>query len=550
MTAQVDVRPPLPATTEQVSGLPTPPRRRRWEIYFLAIVATYIYALVGWWLKYHYNFTIFDATARTNDAKEMIFSRDPHAAAIGVYWMPLPTLVQVPLLAILEPLRHPEYAGPLSTAIFGGGTLAVLGRICQDLGLSRLTGFATTLVYGINPIVIYYAANGMSEGAEFFFLAVALWGLLRFLKDDRNSSAVIAATGLAGLTMSKYEAAPIILVISLVLLLLHLRKLPRGQWHEPALNMAIIVLPSIFFASLWLGYQKLILGSFFAFRHVTINTGNDAAPTVKKLVGDVPATAQFVGHWIFLFFPAVLLVLPLLILPPWRRMLGGFAVAAVGFLAIATTGFYIYSGHSVGEPRYFTPVIIIGTVAVISIAARLPQRSFSHAVIDPAIVLAIFVSGYSGAYAEANSHTSLEGEQRVFKLIDGVYDDHPDYHDSSESSMQAARKLDSLIKSGDRVLIDERYSAQVNLFSSKSGQIVINSDRDYEQLVSPTGIEARIGWAVVPRNLPSELHSDNDDAFLMVHRQAGWKMIWHNGREEIWQRDPVYLKNLPMPPRG
>ena len=539
-----------PATTGAVNP-ETPVRSSRlWEGYFLALVLTYLYVLFGWWLRYHYHFALYDSLARTNDAKEMIFSRDPHAAALGVYWMPLPTVVQLPLLAILEPLRHPDFAGPLSTALFGGGTILVLTRICRDLGLSRVSGFFVSLAYGLNPVIAYYAANGMSEGAEFFFIAVALWGLLRFVKDERNSSAVIAATGLAGLAMSKYEALPVILLASLVLVGLQLKRLPRGQWHETALNLSIIVLPSVFFVGLWLIYQKFILGSFFAFRHVGINTGNDATPGVRALVGSWPATIRFVAQWMVLLFPPAALLIPALILPPWRKMMAGFTVAAMGVLTILTTAYYIYTGRSVGEPRYFTPIIIVGTIALVLVAARLPRRSLSHFLIDPAVVLAVVVAGYSGAIAEAHANTSVEGEPRVFKLAEGIYDPTPGKNDSSMLAAQTARKLDSLLRPGDRVLIDERYDSQVNLFSTKSDQVVTNSDRDYEQLVSPTGIEARIGFAILPHDAPSELHPENNDAYLMVHRESGWREIWHNDREEIWQRDEAYLKALPMPPRG
>jgi hypothetical protein len=526
-------------------------RLRLWEIYFLGILATYIYALLGWWLKYHYHFSIGDALARTTDAKAIIFSRDPHAAAIGVYWMPLPTIVQLPFVAILEPLRHVEFAGPLSTAFFGGGTVVILGKLCRDLGLSRPTGFLLSAAYAFNPVVAYFAANGMSEGAEFFFIALSLWGLLRFLRDDRNSSAVITAFGLAGLALTKYEVAPMILLIAVVLTLMHLRKLPRGQWHESALNLSIIVLPSIFFVAVWLTYQKLILGSFLAFTHVSTGSGVIARPEVKSVFGDWSATAEFVGHWLFVFFPACVLLIPVLVLPPWRRMLGGLAVAATGVVAVIATAYYLYEGHSVGEPRYFTSIIIIGTIAVIVVAARIPRGNISHWVIDPAAILIVLVAAYSGTYAEAANRTSVEGEERVFQVANGVYDPHPptslNHH---ELSQQAARKLDSLLQPGDRAFVDERYDQDVFLFSYKPDQIVTNSDRDYEQLASPTGISARIGWAVVPHAVAAGQQLTDDDAYQLVRRQTGWTKMWQNDRVEIWLRDPDALRGLPMPPRG
>ena len=531
-----------------------PRRSRRWEIYFLAILMTYVYVLVGWWLKYRYHFSVNDAISRTNDAKAMILSRDPHAAAIGVYWMPFPTVFQIPFVAILEPLRRVEFAGPASTALLSGGTLVVLGKLGRDLGLSRVTTFLITAAYAINPVILYYAANGMAEAAEFFFIAVALWGLLRFLRDSRNSSAVIGAAGLTGLAMSKYEALPIVLLVAVVILFLHLRKLPRGDWHQTALDASIIVLPAVFFVAAWLIYQKFILGSFFAFAHVGIGTAHAAGarPEVRSVVGSASRTAAFVVKWILFFFPAAALLVPALLLPPWRRMLGGFAIAATGILSVLMTAYYIYRGHSVGEPRYFTPMIIIGTIAVMAVAARLPRPSLSRWLVDPFAIFLVLVAGYSGGVAEAANKTSVEGEARVFQLVNGLYDAHADPNtDHSTQYRQAAARLDSMLQPGDRVFIDERYDNGVVLDSYKPKQIVTNSDRDYEQLASPTGIEARIGWAVVPKVIPGEgIDATASDSYQLVHRQPGWQRVWRNGWVEIWKRDPAQLKSLPMPPRG
>jgi hypothetical protein len=531
-------------------------RRRRFgepEIYFLAVAVTYAYVLLAWWLKYDLHFTIGDSLARTADAKNMLFSRDPHAAAIGIYWMPLPSLMQLPFVAILEPLHHVEFAGPVTSALFGGGAVVVLARICRDFGLSRSFAFCVAIAYAANPVVAFYAANGMSESAEFFFIAVALWGLTRFLRDDTNASAVIAAVGLAGLALSKYEAAPVILFAAVVIALVHIRRLPRGQWHETALNLSIIVAPTVFLVGVWLIYQKLIFGQFFAFLHVQQGMQHVLAPPpgVQAALHSWPATFAWVNHWVFAFFPAVVLVVLPLLLPPWRRTLVGLAVVATGALAILTTTIYLYLGDTTGGPRYFTSVIIVGVIALVAVASRLPRRSYSRWLVNPAVVFAVVVGGYTAAYAETEHGASMTGDDRFFNVVvHGVVDSTPSKQDATLKLQQAARKLDSLIGPGDRVLIDARYDFAVSLFSYKQGQIVTTSDRDYEQLVSPTGLEARIGWAIVPEGLPKQLPVDLDDAYGMVHRQTGWTQVWHNGRAEIWKRDPAQLANLAMPPRG
>jgi 4-amino-4-deoxy-L-arabinose transferase-like glycosyltransferase len=85
----------------------------------------------------------------------------------------------------------------MSSALFAAGTVTVIAKAGRDLGLNRLSALLAAAAYGVNPVVVYYAANGMSESCEFFFLAVSLWGLLRYLRD--SGPAVRCCRGGAGL---------------------------------------------------------------------------------------------------------------------------------------------------------------------------------------------------------------------------------------------------------------------------------------------------------------------------------------------------------------
>ena len=65
-----------------------------------------------------------DALSRTANGYFAIFGRQPHLAAIGFVWTPLPSLVQIPLLALLRPFGLVALAGPvMRTAASDGATL-------------------------------------------------------------------------------------------------------------------------------------------------------------------------------------------------------------------------------------------------------------------------------------------------------------------------------------------------------------------------------------------------------------------------------------------
>lgn len=508
----------------------TPKVPRLWEIRILALVALIGYVGFAYWLKYEFNFTLNDALARTADAKFIIFSRDPHAAAIGLYWMPLPTFSQIPGLLLLQPLGIAEFAGPLSTAFWGAGTVLVLGRMSQELGLPRITGFLISLAYAANPVVVYYAANGMSEGASFFFLALTLRGYLRYLQDDSSAGLFLCSLGLAGAALSKYEALPLLVVMAVLLALVRFR---QTSWQRTVMRVVLGVGPAVWVTVLWFFYMRIIAGSFRAFREVAETTQGGAGPVqqisyLRGVSGNLENTVEFVGSYILAYFPAALVAVPIMLLPPWRRLLGGLGVLAAGFSVIAASAYFVLVGGTFGNPRYFTPIVVMGAVAAITVASRIPGKNLAgRAFIDLGLVAAVALAGYTGAKAESQAdRTQVEGESRVFKLLEGEYVETGGQGEVAVEWERLAGVLDSQLQPGELVIIDTRFSLEAELYSQKPKQFIVNADRDYESITAETGQQFDITYAVAPPQVTyNGLQGDRDEVSKLVRRQEGWQPI-------------------------
>src|SRR5205814_1594565 len=74
-----------------------------WYIYFPALIALVVYLAVGYWLQVQHGFILGDALSRVAAAQSVLFSRDPHLAAIGFIFTPLASMVQMPAIG-LSPL--------------------------------------------------------------------------------------------------------------------------------------------------------------------------------------------------------------------------------------------------------------------------------------------------------------------------------------------------------------------------------------------------------------------------------------------------------------
>src|SRR3954468_22661700 len=164
-----------------------------------------LYLVVAVLLIFRGGFIVGDAWSRVGNAAWMITSRDPHLAAIGFVWNPLPSLVILPLVAISglwSPLISAGFAANVSSALFMAGAVVVLARIAADLRVRPPLGAVVVGLFAVHPMIVLYGANGMSEAPFVFLLLVAIRALMTWWRTAGTSSLVVMAValGLAYLT--------------------------------------------------------------------------------------------------------------------------------------------------------------------------------------------------------------------------------------------------------------------------------------------------------------------------------------------------------------
>src|SRR5207248_1208641 len=117
--------------------------------------------------------------------------RDPHLAALGFVWQPLPSAVLVPLLpfkVIWPALTQEAFAIVIESALSMAGCVWVVSGITRDLGLSAATRWTIVGLFAVHPMIVYYGANGMSEALMLLPLLLVTrylirWTVSRSLRD-------------------------------------------------------------------------------------------------------------------------------------------------------------------------------------------------------------------------------------------------------------------------------------------------------------------------------------------------------------------------------
>ncbi|MGX9671467.1 ArnT family glycosyltransferase [Mycobacterium sp. HM-7] len=312
-------------------------------IFFTTFTA---YSAVGYWLQVQQGFILGDALSRVSAAQSVLFSRDPHLAAIGFIFTPLSALLQIPAIALgqLWPyITERAFSGSLMSAVFMAGAAVQIFSMGTDRGLARPYALAITLLFAVNPMILFYGSNGMSEAPFIFFISWAVRRLILWMRDDDVHHLVTAggiAMGLAYLT--RYDALACIAAAgALVGTTTYLRARPAPRARRAILDLLMVSGPGVVAFLGWATISWLITGEAFA--QFTSQYGNTA------ILAQSGQTRPTFGHGLEFAATCIMLLAPALIPiglcavsrrwrhPSWTAILPPVAIygAALGFQSLS-----------------------------------------------------------------------------------------------------------------------------------------------------------------------------------------------------------------------
>ncbi|GAA3169466.1 hypothetical protein GCM10020255_057150 [Rhodococcus baikonurensis] len=261
-----------PALSVAVHDLPG---RKPWRMF---VVLFAIYTALGVWMNAGIGFIFTDSLSRVAAVSAMLLSRDPHFAAIGFVFTPLTAAVQIPmgLMGHWWPdlLRWNVTAVVMSAAFMAGAVIQIRG-ISRDRGCTRWVTVILTVLFAANPMIVMYAASGMSEAPFLFFVLWATRRLIRWMRSDDVHDLIGAGLAFALAYLTRYDAlAPLFVAVVLVTVVSWLRFRPtaedRGEGAGPGLRLwaaaldgAVVMMPGFLAFALWSFASWLITGQAF-----------------------------------------------------------------------------------------------------------------------------------------------------------------------------------------------------------------------------------------------------------------------------------------------
>ncbi len=451
-----------------------------------------------------------DAWSHVEIAQRVLFSRDPHLAAIGFVWSPLPVIVMLPLvpLKFLWPqLTTLGLAGGIVSATCMAGSAVQLRGMFSDVGLNRIVALLLTAAFAFHPLVFWFGANGMTEAMLLLFLLIALRYLARWLRVSDLNSLITAGIALALAYFSRYESLAAALgVIGVVAMISFQRaRNPGGQLSSALCDIAIIAAPVAVAFLIWALASWLIVGHpFDILSSVYVNRTSPTGYTawsggLVELIATQLASLEPL-------LPVILVVLVFVL----RRRGMSLALASVACLG-STLCFMVLEELSRGltnELRYLIVVVpltvILAGAAISSRMVSVKSRSPLTTAIALVCVFSIFASLPITARALLDpilNPYSATAARSIFSLPDSVRGGRLDW----TTARAVAADLDQLHLRPGSVLVDDVLGFSIVASSSNPTQFVITSDRDFQSILAgPQGTGVQYILVPQPGGLANE----------------------------------------------
>lgn len=360
-----DVAPSAPRPPDRRAG-----RRRLSNLRESMLLFAFLYAVYGY-IGYHVvvdqHVVVLDGLSRLAHAYFAWHNDPPKLAAIGFEWPPMMTLVFLPLAGI-KSLATSFAALPLTSAFFGAGLVVVLSRILSTFGMRPALRYPLVLLFAANPMIVFYATNGMAESVYLFFFVVAIYFLLRWYRNGHSHVLGVAGGAMALAALARYEMGAFALVVGLGVLLILAQR--RASRQEISGSLTLYAAPVAYGLAGWCFFNWLIIGNplFWIERQAQTNVTVGRGVASQASAGGIPL-GEIADKLLALnaqLFPLILLVVPaLLIVFFLRRDSMSLILAALASLNAAMTAAFLVSSHdeSLLQLRYnmrAMPMALIG----------------------------------------------------------------------------------------------------------------------------------------------------------------------------------------------
>ncbi len=274
------------------------------------VIATVYFYVQGYIVAYG------DAESHLNIAKRVSDSLTPGLAQLGGIWLPIPHILMMPFV-YSDFLWRTGLAGSVVNGICFVISAVYIYKIGEFMTRNKWVGFVAGLVFVTNPNILYLQATPMSELTLIVFFVLSTYYFIRFIEDQDDLSALIAAAIFAFCAaLSRYDGWFLVCAQAGIIVLLYnpWKRIPRS-WKElvggfrkeawERLEGRLLLFGSIAFfgIALWLLWGWLILGDPLYFANSVFSAKSQQGSWLAR--GELPAYRDIGVSFLYYFVTAM-----------------------------------------------------------------------------------------------------------------------------------------------------------------------------------------------------------------------------------------------------
>lgn len=454
---------------------PTEPNRSS-HPFLVATLFSIFYAIVGIILIYRYGITQSDNISRVFNAYSTFMVHKFNLANIGFIWNPLPTILEIPLVALhnLWPaLLTKGIAGIFVSAVFGGVAIFNIYKMLSHFGLRSLYRTTATVLFGLNPLIVFYAANGMSDIMLLAAMLGVAYCIILYLENQRIYSLVLASLWLAIGFGARYESGIYALTIGMAIIIL--LSTPKLLDRKKGIGILIVLeLPIIYSVGIWVAANWIIMGNPLYFMDSRYSNAAQVATGIYHIARsdrNIVNALWFVLERTIIFPPLIIALLVTswgLIKHKVPKVI--WILLALGLGEPITQVLLLTLGADPGLERYFIFYIPLGFLLTAFIIAPTCSRWRM-------IGITLLAIGNLFTWVGSNTTNFGKGVNTYISVVAKGGHLHP-----HQSSIKVASYLNAHPKM--TILVDSFMGWPVIIHSSNPGQFITTDNINFHSVVN------------------------------------------------------------------
>lgn len=256
-----------PEIASRIHEVPPEPRRSTgpapragFESGLIFLFFAVVYGVVGYFMLTEGRIVNFVSLDHVNEAYMVWWNDPPRLAALGLDAATFGSVAYMPM-SVVKPVATSLVALPVVTAVAAGILMASLNNLLRVCGINLAFRLVLLVLFGLNPMLVYYAGNGDPAILGLVMLAIAITGMIAWQVTDQTRH--LAAAGLAMGLASMVDYGYLLVAVGFVIAFMIIGAVNKDDQGKMRAALLLFLTPVTYALLFWCLMNWVLLGNPF-----------------------------------------------------------------------------------------------------------------------------------------------------------------------------------------------------------------------------------------------------------------------------------------------